>query len=62
MCVYVCFIKSRLNYVTSLLHDVHTMKDKPDNKEITVFQGKIMQGNRGVVSFTEFEDSVFKGK
>ena len=38
------------------------MKEKPGNKEITVFQGRIMQGNRGVLAFTEFEDSVFKGK
>lgn len=37
------------------------MKEKEGNKEITVFQGRIMQGNRGVVAFTEFEDSVFKG-
>jgi len=53
-----CF---RLNYVTNLLHDIHKMKVQNDNVEITIFQSKVMQGKEGVVAFTEFNDTVFKG-
>jgi len=37
------------------------MKVQNDNVEITIFQSKVMQGKEGVVAFTEFNDTVFKG-
>ena len=37
------------------------MKQKSGNEEMTIFQGKIMQGNHGVVACHEIKDSVFKG-